>query len=117
MHQKTTISILFSVPDTARAEILITAKRIYYQFSTYDTCEKGDFYFANSNLLISEIESILLDNSSRIMPTDVICNISIDNESKSIKYNNHNITHLSFNSIINKLVLTCDEFLFLRGFK
>ncbi len=110
------ISITFSVENTARADVMLTSSRIYYRFATIDTCEEGDIPF-NDIELIKRIEQTIRTSDSELMPCDVKCNITINTKSSEQMFDNNNISLTTYNSLINILSRISDEFLFIRGFK
>lgn len=110
------ISITFSVENTARADVMLTSSRIYYRFATIDTCEEGDIPF-NDIELIRRIEQTIQTSDSVLMPCDVKCNITISTKNSEQMFDNNNISLTTYNSLINILSRISDEFLFIRGFK
>lgn len=104
------------MPDTARADVLITPSRAYYRFATADTCEEGDLPCPTSGTLFDEITNALNDNNGDLMPTDVKHSVTIDYGSTVQEYNNTRISLKSYNFIISRISQLGDEFAFIRGF-
>ena len=113
-----TITISFSVENTARADVMLTNSRVYYRFATVDTCEEGEMPCENATEIINKISETLNTPDSELMPQDVKCSVIISNADNSkTEYNNNDISLASYNSIINILSRIGDEFMFIRGFK
>lgn len=112
------ITITFSVKETARADVLFTNSRAYYRFATIDTCEEGEIPCNNTLDIFDRIISALTSHDAEPMPHDVMCSVTISNEdSQTIKYNNNSISQSAYNSLINIISQICTEFMFIRGFK
>ena len=111
------ISITWAVPDTARADVMITSSRAYYRFATVDTCEEGELPCPLANTLFDKITNALNDNMVELMPTDVKHCISIEHDTTIIRYDNSLISLQAYNFIINLLSQLGDEFSFISGFK
>lgn len=113
-----TITISFSVEDTARADVMLTNSRVYYRFATIDTSEEGEMPCENANEIISKMTQSLATTDNNLMPQDVKCSVIITkNDNSKIEYNNDTITLDAYNSLINILSHIGDEFMFIRGFK
>ena len=112
------ITITFSVKETARADVLLTTTRVYYRFATIDTCEEGEIPCNNTLDIFDRIIFALTTHDVTPMPHDVMCSITISNKDyPQINYNNNNISQSAYNSLINIISQICDEFMFIRGFK
>lgn len=112
------ITITFSVENTARADVMLTNSRVYYRFATIDTCEEGEMPCENGNEIISKITQSLNTTDNELMPQDVKCLVIItNNDNSKIEYKNDTITLDTYNSLINILSRIGDEFMFIRGFK
>ena len=115
--QYVSITATFSVEDTARADIILNASRAYYRFATTDSCEEGEIPFAQLSETASHIIQVLDTDSNKPMPTDVYCKITIVTNEENTVYDNSNISHSAYNSLINIFARISEEFIFIRGFK
>ena len=112
------ISVTFSVENTARADMMLTSSRVYYRFATIDTCEEGEMPYDDAIETINKINISLTPSEGEAMPQDVKCTVDISYiDGSKKKYDNNNINLDSYNSIINIISRISEEFLFVRGFK
>lgn len=111
------ISITWVVPNTARADVMITSSRAYYRFATSDTCEEGDLPCSITDTLFNEITQALNDNGNDLMPTDVRHAITIEYDTATKEYDNSHISLKTYDFIINRISQLGEEFTFVRGFK
>ena len=112
------ISISLYVKDTARADVLLSLSRAYYRFATIDSCEDGEIPFDNAIEIFHKIKLALNTFDSTPMPKDIICNVTLSkNDDSQHEYNNNNISHSTYNSLITILSHINEEFTFIRGFK
>lgn len=112
------VTITFSVENTARADVMLTNSRVYYRFATVDTCEEGEMPCSETEDIIDKIADSINDGNDEPMPQDVKCVVSFNhNDSAKTTFDNNSITLASYNAIINILSRIGDEFMFVRGFK
>lgn len=103
---------MFAADDIARADILLSADRIYYRFATDDSIEdgqlppyKGDFA-AFANEIVSE-----LDNAKSTGDDSVKMTVFVDNKLATNTTDCETIA-----KTVATLCTVADEFAFLRGF-
>lgn len=108
------LTVMMRISDVARADIALTADRIYYRFATDDSIEDGELPPAKEdfNILADRLVSDLKANENECaINSEVKVDIFVNNRLSDI-----NISEESLARFISRLCSLADEFGFLRGF-
>lgn len=115
------IEISFLVPDTAKAEMLITPSRIFYCFATCDTREDSELPISTDQFveLSSKIDEALPVAHEAAQPIDGMqCHVKISNGGDLVTtYDNSTLSLAAMRNIISALTRFSEDFIFLRGFR
>ena len=112
------VTITFSVENTARADVMLSNSRVYYRFATVDTCEEGEMPCSETEEIIDKITQSINDGNGEPMPIDVKCIVTIiHDDGAKTTFDNSSITLASYNALINILSHIGNEFMFVWGFK
>ncbi len=108
------LSIMMRVDDRARADIALTADRIYYRFATDESIEdgelppRGDDFDNLSSELLAAVEA---KDNERPLNDEVKLSIFIDNRLSAIE-----VSEESLRRLVDRLRRVAEEFAFLGGF-
>ena len=115
------IELSFLVPNTAKAEMLITPSRIFYCFATCDTREDSELPISADQFveLSSKIDEALTVAHEVAQPIDGMqCHVKISNGGDLVTtYDNSTLSLATVRNIISALTRFSEDFIFLRGFR
>lgn len=108
------LTLMLCVSDMARADIALTADRIYYRFATDESIEDGELPASKENFtsLAERIVSSAkgAENESVLLP-EVKVNVFVDNRRRDMT-----VSEESLRRMVDELCGIAEEFMFLRGF-
>ncbi len=109
-------TLMISVRDKARADIAVSADRIYYRFATADTVDEGDIPEPGEqlDLLVARLADAMrpLEGESPIADDDFSAKLFVDNKLQP----NPNLTPEAVRRLANLLRAHDDAFAFILGF-
>lgn len=109
-------TLMISVRDKARADIAISADRIYYRFATEDTADEGDLPGPGEQLelLVARLNDALrpVEGEAPITDNDFSAKLFVDNKLQP----NLNLTSGAVRRLANLLRARDDAFAFILGF-
>ena len=106
------LEITLSVPDRARADVLVTNDRIYYRFATPDTLDQGDLpgLKGDTPAMLDRIAKACTADGNLIPPEELKITVKTDDTLL------HTISESALREIVGILQEIDEVFLFLRGF-
>lgn len=114
MNDITRLTIMLGVSDTARADIALTADRIYYRFATDESIEDGELPAAKEDFatlaarIVAKAEA---EAEEALLPDDVRVTLFVDN-----RLHRATVSEKSLRRMVDELCGIAEEFMFLRGF-
>ena len=108
------LTLMLKVADEYRADIALTADRIYYRFATDESSEDGELPPAKENfgdLLMSIVNEATARPDEDELSPEVKVSVFLDNRISDIK-----ISEQSLRRMVERLRDVAEEFAFLAGF-
>lgn len=104
---------MLSIPDKARADVMISPERVYYHFATEDAIEDGDLPGPGDRIeaVCTRILDALQAKDDEAELSDVKLQLYVDNALKPCQW-----SRLSLLRAIDQLVTLGDPLAFMRAF-